>query len=533
MPKQYDVFISYKHENSGATEIFAGRIREKLILNGYSVYFNPYEETSGDFIERIRLSVKNSIQLLLILTPYCLQKLKENDKVDFVREELITAYENNISIVPIIMPGVIMPKDESELPEKISFLYRCTGLSMPIPEEFDVSQFDKLCNNFLCSPTAKYDQRDVYNSNSEYDVCAEMKRLKRIIQEGNCEQTATAKYELANMYYYGIADDTGGSKRNYIKAFDLFMELTKSENEYKYYAAGMVGRMFNDGETFNHEQSFEKSYKYHSMAAEKNGESANTIAFMKANGRGCVYDYDEAEALYKAYVKKGNDIARSDFADFYIKNGKYKEALEILKSIKIKSSRVNYRIGDIYKSGLHCDPPKPDYDKAFRYFIYAVNGPNPIAIAFRELGAICFNGCGDIDVNFIQAEKYYLKGAELGDVGCQYMLGFMYQFGYNEFNIKKSEKYFLMADSQGDVNSAHHLAFLYQEPELQNYHKAFLFAEKSANNGKPEGELIFANFLFIGRGCVADVERAKEYYQRAYDHGMYQAKMMIDKISSK
>ena len=65
-----------------------------------------------------------------------------------------------------------------------------------------------------------------------------------------------------------------------------------------------------------------------------------------------------------------------------------------------------------------------------------------------------------------------------------------------------------------------------------NYHKAFQYAEIAANSGIMEGEFVYANLLFWGRGCEADVNKAYEMYEKAYKHGMYQAKFMMEKIEN-
>jgi TPR repeat protein len=48
-----------------------------------------------------------------------------------------------------------------------------------------------------------------------------------------------------------------------------------------------------------------------------------------------------------------------------------------------------------------------------------------------------------------------------------------------------------------------------------------------------EGEFVLATLLHMGRGCVADCSKAYIYYERAYEHGMTQAKNMMDKINSR
>ena len=75
-----------------------------------------------------------------------------------------------------------------------------------------------------------------------------------------------------------------------------------------------------------------------------------------------------------------------------------------------------------------------------------------------------------------------------------------------------------------------HLAQIYQLPECKNYHKAFHYAQKAAEMGEKEGQFIFGNLLFFGRGCEADVDKAYEMYSRAYEHGVDQAGFMMRKI---
>lgn len=521
---KYDIFISYKHEPDGDIESFAGNLYDKLSEMGYIVYFNPFNEKSGDFEERIISNVKNSTVVLLVLTPYCLKYLQKNLEEDYVRAELVAAHKNNVKVVPLMLAGAKMPDGKDTFPKEISFLKKCTPLYIPIPNEFDISNFNKLCNHFLEKPIAKYTYKDSYNLNIHFDVLSEFKRLKEDSEHGSLK----AKFELANMYYYGIADDKGGSERNFIKAFELYMELINENCDYKFVAANMVGRMYNDGVVG--EQSFKKGFEYHSISAENGGESAQTIAYMKSIGRGCEYSFSEAENLYRAYVLNGNDIAKMDFAMFYLKNNKPKDALNTLKSIEIQSPQSNYEIGKIYKSGLLHSPPMPDYDKAYRYFNFAVSGKHPLPEAYAEMGDLCFNGPSDFEVDMRQAESHYLKGAELGNTHCMYMLGFMYQFGYVHHDLKKAEEYFLLADVNGDVNSAHHLAMLYQQPQLKNYQQAVCYAKKSAYNGKPEGEYIYANLLFLGRGCLPDELEALKFYKKALKHGIVQAELMIEKI---
>lgn len=52
----------------------------------------------------------------------------------------------------------------------------------------------------------------------------------------------------------------------------------------------------------------------------------------------------------------------------------------------------------------------------------------------------------------------------------------------------------------------------------------------AAELGEKEGEFIYGNMLFFGRGCKADNNEAYKMYKRSYEHGCDQAKFMLESI---
>ena len=56
------------------------------------------------------------------------------------------------------------------------------------------------------------------------------------------------------------------------------------------------------------------------------------------------------------------------------------------------------------------------------------------------------------------------------------------------------------------------------------------YAEIAARKGVMEAEYVFGIFLYYGRGCIADENRAYKYLKRAQDHGMCAAKLFLGKI---
>ena len=120
--------------------------------------------------------------------------------------------------------------------------------------------------------------------------------------------------------------------------------------------------------------------------------------------------------------------------------------------------------------------------------------------------------------------------ADGGLAAAQYILGYMYRTGLVKKDLAKAIEYLEKAKEQSHSYSALELASVYQQPECRNYQRAYECAKIAASHGVAEGELILGNLLFWGRGCEPDVNKAYEMYTRAYAHGIYYAKLMMEKI---
>ena len=94
-----------------------------------------------------------------------------------------------------------------------------------------------------------------------------------------------------------------------------------------------------------------------------------------------------------------------------------------------------------------------------------------------------------------------------------------------------SAEYLEKAKNQGHSLAALELASIYQDPECQNYQRAYECAKIAASHSVAEGEFILGNLLFWGRGCEADMDKAYEMYSAAYQHGIFYASIMMKKIT--
>jgi len=101
-----DVFISYRRE--GGLD-FSGRLYEKLVANGYTVFFDLEGMNAGRFDTQIYKKIERSDNFILILSPHSLDRCKNDD--DWVRLEIEKALELKKNIVLVLMQGFEFPED--------------------------------------------------------------------------------------------------------------------------------------------------------------------------------------------------------------------------------------------------------------------------------------------------------------------------------------------------------------------------------------------------------------------------------------
>ncbi len=525
MKKNKDIFISYKNDGEGRN--FAARLSSELKALGYDVYYNPDEQHAGSFPDRLRKAIEACKDFLLVVTQPCLDQLMRHEKVDWVREELLIAYENNKNIIPLLMPGVIMPKDKESMPEDLQFLPDKDSINMVEPHT--KSPLELLLEWMCTRPEKKDVHRDTYNSSPERRIDEDYTDAL----SGENSQSAKAKYEQAVLHFYGLLGTDRGCERNYLGAYKLLEELAEGDSEYRDAAHSMIAEMYYHGVMPRRPQSYAIALEHHEQAKNNSGFSAREAAYLRSRGCGCDFDYESIVEYYSNAIEQGDHVAINGLAKFYMSYGKYHEAADLYRRASNKWPEAEFQLGMLYRNGVLENPPKPDYFKAAFYFQHAISSGRCSAEVYHELGRLYFTPVGDFPKDFNEAEKNFTISADMGNREAQYKLGLMYEYGYVKQDIEKAIHYHRKAADQGVSFSAYHLALLYQNPGFRNYHEACRYAEIAAKKGVMEGEFLFGVFLYYGRGCIADEDRAYKYLVRAKDHGMCAAKLFLDKISEK
>lgn len=518
---QKDIFISYKNDGSGNQ--FAIRLCQDLEKVGYSVYFNSNEERSHSFPERLKAAIANCKDFVLVLSQGCLEQLMRHEHIDWVREEILTAQAHKKHIIPILMDGVDLPKDADEMPEDLKFLPHIDAIRFP--EKYVDSPFFVLLHILKAGKDGQDTLKDTFNSNPKYHVADDFAQKLLAAEAGDIN----AMYELGMMYFYGATNEEGtASPWNYEQASYWLKKVAESGDDLRYHAQSTIARMYYQGTMPREPQSYEKAFRYHCMAAPGDAFSASDKGYMLRVGLGCEFDYQTILDHYKENICKGDDVSVMALANFFTKYGKFEEAIKLYDSMAIVSPEADYQMGILYRDGVMSDPPQPDYIQAAYYFRNAADN-NHLQAAY-EYGLLCFRPSGRFRKNFRNAEKYLKIAADGGLAAAQYILGYMYRTGLVTKSLPLAIEYLEKAREQSHSFAALELASIYQQPECKNYQRAFECARIAASHGVAEGELILGNLLFWGRGCEPDINKAYELYTRSYEHGIYYAKVMKEKI---
>lgn len=95
---RYDVFISYRHDGG---QYLALLLYEHLIQKGVNVFWDKACLRAGHFDEQLYEKIEQSRNLIVVLSPQCIERLIE--KGDWICKELHKAFRNEQSPVPVLM----------------------------------------------------------------------------------------------------------------------------------------------------------------------------------------------------------------------------------------------------------------------------------------------------------------------------------------------------------------------------------------------------------------------------------------------
>jgi len=145
--------------------------------------------------------------------------------------------------------------------------------------------------------------------------------------------------------------------------------------------------------------------------------------------------------------------------------------------------------------------------------------------AFYRIGKLLFYGDKNknININQIEAFKYFELAADLGLTKAQLNVAAAYYYGteYNNINIRKSIYYYELAADEGNIDAQIQLAILYKGEDifLKNLYKYFKYLKLAADQGDTDSQHYIGVCYKVGEGCIQNLDEAFKYFKLSADQG--------------
>lgn len=310
------------------------------------------------------------------------------------------------------------------------------------------------------------------------------------------------------LYQIGLIFDDGITKRkhDYPKAKHYFeLSIEKSQNDK---ALFHLGHLYNFGHGV--EQNYLKAKELYEQSSKSNNLFATIyLGILYENGNGIPKDIEKADELFdKAINLKENDsshVAMGIGRRFYYGFDVEQNYFRAIKYIEISAKKGNklalFQLAYMYEKGLGFDI---DYAKAKENYEKA--GSLGVSKAYIKIGNFYFNGqFFKRDIN--EAKKYYELAIKTNNSENKKDPNDL----TDQNDLKDPKAYFKLGWFYYNG-----LCFVKDKSKGQTYFKKY---------GDAVSDIVVSFGLYYenGFGVVQNYEKAKEYYELAYDFGNVKA----------
>jgi len=273
--------------------------------------------------------------------------------------------------------------------------------------------------------------------------------------------------------------------------------------------------------------------EFESAAKLGSSEAQVKLAFLYEEGLGVTKKYNEALYWYRNAANAGNPNAMMSIANFYANGFGVNEDMILAVNWLRKSAKEGQNSfliydGEMLTFSTKNKQLKKKITQAQEYFRRKAEQGDVIAQV--NLGYMYFNLLIGVSENtrasYSQAEGWFLKAAEKGNVTAQRLLGYMSEFELiTERNQIQAEKWYQLAASQGNASSQYRLASIYAgavswkySPEKSvpvNFTIAKKWALKSAKQGYVPGQSLIGTLLISKGNSDEDYAEALIWLHKA------------------
>ena len=290
-------------------------------------------------------------------------------------------------------------------------------------------------------------------------------------------------------------------------------------------ACRMLGRTYDTevSELAGESPDHEKAMSYYMQAVEMGDAGAwNDIgdAYESGNTLSGAVDINEAKECYERASTVGNSEGMSNLADLYLL-GKLGEAdtetavvwYQKAANAETPNAHAEMCLGVVYSSDYL---GKPDYVQAEYWFNRAAEHGE--VSAWYLMGGLYYDGVfGGAD--YETAAINFRKGAEAGDADCMYFLGFLYEKGLiaSDDSWLEARDWYEKASQAGDVEALVDLGRIYY---ADGYLQTSFNCWKQAADMDNKEALVYTGCAYLaGEGTALNETEAFSCFKEAADQG--------------
>ena len=281
-----------------------------------------------------------------------------------------------------------------------------------------------------------------------------------------------------------------------------FLEIWCSKDEIQSRTKTLI-RSMKQGEFYPEGAAFYTTALLHtkhlSMAAKQELHDAAKSALTKNGLKSLADQLPDIKKVVAGVINEGTQLMIKAIP--LMEKGEFKAAEKQILKIKNKNKELNFLLGVIYHQHLK------QFDQAEKYYLRAIEQGDikasyNLALLYQEKLE-----------NYPAAEKCYLKAVEQEDVNALFNLAVLYQTKIE--NYPAAEKYYLKAIELGHSMASNNLATLYIS-KLENYTKAEEYFLKAIELGLTG---VVYNLALLYADKLENYSAAEKYYLKAIEQG--------------
>jgi len=257
---------------------------------------------------------------------------------------------------------------------------------------------------------------------------------------------------------------------------------------------------------------------------------ANALGYpLAANNIGALYDDmgepEKSVEWFEQGIRQGDKRATISLGRFYLLGiGVEQDTFKGMQMLEKYDNHglASYLLAQVYDGVIGYEVPI-NYPKALEYYLLAEKNKQDLTnedlmTLYNNLGML-YNAHEDIPTNYVEAQKYLTKAAEMGLPHAMYGLANLHDFKGDK---KQAFKWYLKAAENGLIDAYYYVGNAYKRGEgvQQDSQKALKWLELAAEYQMRGAAWGLAEIYQEGLGNVPqNLEKAQEFYLLAKESG--------------